>query len=345
MSNSIPQVRVVVHLGPEKTGTTALAKYFTQLDSRGLLPESLTYPSGDLWFNRSDRIQKHRVELERVANNFKAGWELHREDELILRTLAAKVRQSGAPYPTVVLVAETALANMNEADLSRLLLEFFDKVEYVVAARVQETGIRSLMAQRIRDKASSESSFDPKSYLRTQSISFQSMDYALVATKWKSSDPRIKLRFLPYLDSDAATFGFIDRFFAVLKSGRPSESAGIEGFRIHPTFSAEGMSTLSTIKRRKKLWGWLPLVGRKYDKQFEKAWKIFHNSAAKGSIEPSGKYYEPWNLTPRDKMWVRQYYAESNATFLDQVDRKGFEREWKLWEQNLRMDTDTKEIA
>ena len=42
--------RALVHLGPVKTGTTALSRYFTLTNKFGLTPKSIIYPAGDLWF-------------------------------------------------------------------------------------------------------------------------------------------------------------------------------------------------------------------------------------------------------------------------------------------------------
>ena len=84
MSKPSPGLRVVVHLGPEKTGTTALAKYLTQLSAHGQLPKELYFPSGDQWFGRSDRIQKHSVELERMTNSLANVGDIALEDHKVL---------------------------------------------------------------------------------------------------------------------------------------------------------------------------------------------------------------------------------------------------------------------
>ena len=327
-------IRVVVHLGPEKTGTTALAKYLTVLNSRGELPSGYTYPTGDQWFHRSDRIQKHRVELERLTEVLKSGNSLSKEDDAVLRGLANSLRATSGNQ-TTILVAETSLISINPQDLNSLLLRYFDRVDYVVAARQQVTGIRSLIAQRVRDISRPEFSLNPRDYKGSDKINFACMDYEAVATAWNSQDERVQLHFLPYFEDDAASFAFIDRFFSLLGTKRPDGVNGIDGVRIHPTFSEDGMKKLAQIKKVKKTWGWIPGVKQKCDKDFAREWKIFHNSAAQGSIEPSGKFYQPWNFSEEDIQWISSYFYDSNAHFLKNVDRSGFEKEWASWEKSV----------
>jgi hypothetical protein len=51
--------RVVVHVGPVKTGTTALGVYFSAAHAGRLLPPDVIHPVGDLWFPASGEITKH----------------------------------------------------------------------------------------------------------------------------------------------------------------------------------------------------------------------------------------------------------------------------------------------
>ena len=327
--------RAVVHLGPEKTGTTALAKYMTRLALENKLPSSLIFPIGDEWFGRTDRIQKHRIDLERIVREFDRGSDISISDDQYMRNLIQAAQASSNEMTSVVLIAETALANITPQSLTELLLSYFDRVDYVIAARNQQNGIRSLIAQRVRDKNRREWSLDPISYRNSSSISFSSMDYTLMGRSWASENSRVSLSFIPYLESDIASFSFIDRFFRVLKIDKPTRLKGIEGVRIHPTFSTKGMSEISRIKRRLRTWGWIPWAREKYLAQFETSSKIFHHSASKGGIDPSGELYGVWEFTKAQAEWIREYYEASNTEFLATLKRDGFESEWELWGRNL----------
>jgi hypothetical protein len=328
-------IRAVVHLGPEKTGTTALAKYMTRLALENKLPSNLIFPIGNEWFGRTDRIQKHRVDLERIVGIFNKDSDVSIADDQYMRNLIQVARASSNEMTSVVLIVETALANIKPQSLTEVLLRYFDRVDYVIAARNQENGIRSLIAQRVGDKNRREWSLDPIAYLDSSSISFSSMDYTLMGRRWAPENPKVSLSFIPYLESDKASFSFIGRFFRVLGIDETPRLKGIDGVRIHPTFSSEGMREISRIKKRLRTWGWIPWVREKYFTQFEKSSKIFHDSAFKGGIDPSGELYGVWELTKAQTEWIREYYDASNIEFLASLKRDGFEAEWELWGRNL----------
>lgn len=328
-------VRAVVHLGPEKTGTSALAKYMTRLALENKLPSNLIFPIGNEWFGRTDRIQKHRVDLERIVGIFNKGSDVSIADDESMRNLIQVARASSSEMTSVVLIAETALANIKPQSLTEVLLRYFDRVDYVIAARNQENGIRSLIAQRVRDKNRREWSLDPISYLDTSSISFSSMDYTLMGRRWAPENPKVSLSFIPYLESDKASFSFIDRFFRVLGTDKPPRLKGIDGVRIHPTFSSEGMREISRIKKRLRTWGWVPWVKKRLLAQFETSSKIFHHSASKGGVDPSGELYGVWEFTKGQSEWIREYYEASNTDFLANLTRDSFETDWELWGSNL----------
>jgi hypothetical protein len=327
--------RAVVHLGPEKTGTTALAKYMTRLALENKLPSSLIFPIGDEWFGRTDRIQKHRIDLERIVREFDRGSDISISDDQYMRNLIQAAQASSNEMTSVVLIAETALANIKPQSLTEVLLRYFDRVDYIIAARNQENGIRSLIAQRVRDKNRHEWNLDPISYLDSSSISFSSMDYTLMGQRWAPQNPKVSLSFIPYLESDKASFSFIDRFFRVLGIDETPRLKGIEGVRIHPTFSSEGMREISSIKKRLRTWGWVPWVKKRLLAQFETSSKIFHHSASKGGVDPSGELYGVWELTKGQSEWIREYYKASNTDFLANLTRDSFETDWELWGSNL----------
>ena len=56
--------RALVHLGPVKTGTTALSRYFTLTNRFGTTPKSIVFPTGDLWFGENGNIVRQRYEME-----------------------------------------------------------------------------------------------------------------------------------------------------------------------------------------------------------------------------------------------------------------------------------------
>jgi hypothetical protein len=326
--------RVVVHLGPEKTGTTALAEYFSVLVARNQLDQSIIFPSGDLWFNRHDRIQKHNSELRSLGQSFSEGT-LSVEQDRVLTRLRERVIALAPLNPTVVLIFELGLAKSEPAALTALLLKYFDAVTFVVAARHQDTAIRSLISQRVGDIEDSAWTLDIASYLGTDSIEFDAVDYALMAERWRHHDKRVELKFIPFFESDPGTMNLIRRFFVAADLPKPVEGRRISGRRIHPTLSATGLERLAVLKIKMRRWGAIPVLKKRFTAQFEREWNHFHSSAMRGEVEPNGKMYRPWSLTPLDAEWVHARYSESNKIFLAELDRTGSEKEWEQWQRGL----------
>jgi hypothetical protein len=326
--------RVVVHLGPEKTGTTALAMYFSTLASRSRLDPSIIFPAGDLWFNRNDRIQKHNTELRSLGQSFSDGNLSLEQDEGLARLRDRAI--SLAPLnPTVVLIFELGLVSSHPASLTELLLTYFDTVTFVVAARHQDTAIRSLISQRVRNLREPAWELNVAAYVGSDLIGFDALDYSLVAERWRHPNERVTVKFIPFFESDPGTMDLIRRFSVAADLPEPVELPRIEGRRIHPTLSATGLRKLASLKKRLRRWEAMPFLKKRFSQQFESELNHFHSSAMRGEIEPDGKMYKPWNLTPSDAEWVHARYSESNNTFLAELDRTGLEQEWEKWQLGL----------
>lgn len=331
---SANRAQVVVHLGPEKTGTTALAEYFTVLAARGELDSQIIFPTGHLWFDRDDRIQKHNVELRAMGESLLNGGLTSEQDAALSRLRAAAIAHPGL-QPTVVLIFELGLVASSPELLTACLLNYFDTVTFVVAARHQDTAIRSLISQRVSSLDDPASNLDVASYLDSGSVSFTSVDYALVSRQWAGSDSRVRLIFIPFFESDPGSMQLIRRFCSATGLPEAVEGRRVQGRRIHPSFSEAGLKRLASLKRGIHRWRRISLVRDRLLTRFKREWKDFHSSAMRGQIEPNGRMYEPWSLSAHDLEWVRLRYEESNRDFLANLDRKGYEKEWERWEREL----------
>lgn len=336
MTSTKQRPRVVVHIGPEKTGTTALAEYLSFFDQRNQLDPSIVFPSGELWFGRAGRIHKHNAELQAVIRSHGQGG-ITSEQATVLDRLAEVAGADPAVQPVIVLIFEVGLSGGAVEALRDILLDRFASVTFIVAARHQDKSIRSLIAQRVCDITRSATGLTIEYYRQHGGISFESLDYAQIQQQLQSVDKRFELKFIPYLESDPGTMELIRRFFAAAGLPEPQEGKRILDRRIHPSLSQQGVETLSRLKTRIHRWSWFSPVKRHYEKAFEKAWQLFHAAAYTGEIDPDGKVYRPWILSAEDFSWVRARYAESNERFLKQLGRTEFEKEWQSWEQGLKV--------
>lgn len=317
-----------------KSGTSALARYLTVAQAQGVLPAGVIYPIGDLWFGRSQNIVKQELELLLVGmasrNDFVELTGIHREIDSALSDVGAATRAAGDA--TAIFVCESAGKNTSANALASWFAPYFDRVSFVTVARRQEYAMPSIVAQRIKQWERSEVSLDVADYLVSEPGFVGSLDYEAMSTAW--ARPNQPLIVMPYLEGEQGSMDSIARFFRFLNLGEPPAVRGIEGKRIHPTFSREGLEALAAIKWRARALRWLPGYSKRADAAFHDLWKKYHASAATGGIDPSGRKFSSFALTTEDRAVVRAHFESSNTQFLKNVDRTGMETEWSRWQEN-----------
>ena len=116
----VTTTRAVIHLGPVKTGTTALSQYLTALVRAGEMPPHIVYPVDDLWFGESGDIVRQRRRLEILMephvhdfSNLPDAMQPDSEMNTTLSEIARVARKSTAPLVTAVFIAETGLPRFN----------------------------------------------------------------------------------------------------------------------------------------------------------------------------------------------------------------------------------------
>ncbi len=320
--------RAVVHLGPIKSGTTALSRYLTTAVADQVLPSHIVYPTGELWFGRAGAIVRQRAELERLI-------ERDGNDELsaALAGVGAELRRRGGERTTAFFVVETGSARLDPKRTTAAFAPHVDEVVFVVMARPQTTAVTSIVAQRAKMWDGEPASLDPRLHIARGDLDIQWLDYDAVQAKWRPSAGEHRLVVLPYLDGDQGTLRGIQRIFDAVGLGEAPAVRGIEGRRIHPTFSREGMHTLVDLKNRAHRWGWVPGARRKLEARFREAVTVYHASAIGNGVDPSGRPYRPWRFDEAELAWVAEHFRPANERFLASVERSPFEREWMQWAQ------------
>ncbi len=327
----------VIHIGPMKSGTSALARYLTVAQAQGLLPADVIYPIGPLWFDRTQNIVKQELELLKIGSAARSDFAdaalsgIYGEVDAALAAVGDATRTANA---TALFVCESAGKATSLRALESWFTPYFDRVTFVTVARRQEYAMPSIIAQRVKEWSRPETSLHVADYLASEQGFVRTLDYAAMAQRWDR--PGQPLLVMPYLEGEQGSMESVARFFRFMGLGEPPAVRGIEGKRIHPTFSRDGLEALASIKRRSRALSWVPGYSARAEASFHLLWKKFHSAAATSGIEPSGRKFVPFSLSERDREIVRLHFAESNQRFLETVDRTGMETEWSRWEREPR---------
>ncbi len=326
----------IVHIGPMKTGTSALARYLTVAQSRGELPENVVYPIGDQWFETTHNIVKQQERLRVLDKLDRSAIDpahFPADVDAAIAAVGALLRERGDA--TAIFIYETAGINTTPADLRSWFAPHFDTVTFVTLARRQDRSVASIIAQRIKSFVAREATLNPRDYVSTEPLFLATIDYSHMRDEW--STPGSPLRVIPYLEGEQGSMASVSRFFRFFELGEPVLVRGIEGKRVHPTFSREGLQALIEVKRSSRRFRWLPGKTARASAQFDKVWKVYHQAAMSGGLEPSGRRFTAFALPPKDSEWVLGLYADSNKRLMAEVDRTGLEAEWSQWFDEIGM--------
>jgi len=332
-------VRAVVHIGPTKTGSTALAFYLTKAHVTGLLPPSTIYPLGELWFGiRSKPPTRQDRALGQFVGDGKTtpfGFAQRGVPEAIERVALTLRSLPGDGDKTAVFIAETITAVAPVALVQKAFAESFDEVVFVMFARRQDKAGASLMSQLVKTRDIADINLDPRRAKLFRGLPFGGYDHLANYQRWVNGPSNVRLVVVPYLEGEQGSFRSIERFFTAAGLGAPAELAGIEGRRIHPTLSRDGLEALIALKRGVKRWGWIPGVKKRFEEQFQQTTAMYLSSARAGGIEPSGRTFVPWSLTESDARWVLDQFDASNRELLALVREGPFSADWDTWEAAL----------
>jgi hypothetical protein len=334
MGRALRVNHAVIHIGPMKSGTSALARYLTVAQAQGVLPEGVIYPIGDLWFERTQNIVKQELELLQIGRAARSDFSegtltgIHREVDVAIAGVGAATRATGA---TAIFVCESAGKSTTRAALESWFAPYFDTVTFVTVARRQEFAMPSIIAQRVKEWKRREVSLDVADYLVSERGFVATLDYAAMMDQWATADRPLLV--LPYLEGEQGTMESVARFFQFLHLGEPPVVRGIEGKRIHPTFSRDGLEALAALKRRAHALRWVPGYSARAELAFHALWKQYHAAAVSGGIEPTGRKFAPFTLTDEERSIVRQHFSDSNTQLLKKIDRTGMETAWSRWQE------------
>ena len=330
--------RAVVHIGPVKTGSTALAVYFTRATARGLLPADVVYPTGDLWFGRTSKGATRQcpeiAALKRLPDGSQT-FVTPGVEEQVAKVAKALRELPGKNAKTAVFIVETA-THAHPVDLiQRLFTDNFDEVVFVMVARRQDKAAASTLSQDIKTPHLSRTNLDPRLRAPEFGLPFGEFNHLRNFQRWATGPSNYKFVAIPYLEGEHGSFTSIERFHRAGNITGPVDLPGIEGHRIHPTFSRDGLEALVKIKRQIARWGWLPGYRARALERSQKVTKTYLAAANSDGIEPSGKKFVPYSFSSDEKSWILDQFRDTNLALFDLVKNGPFGDDWAKWKDAL----------
>jgi len=330
--------RALVHLGPIKTGTTALSRYFTLTNKSKTTPKFIIFPTGDLWFGEDGDIVRQRNQLEglmskthRPVGNEADAFLPGSDVDVALAKVSKALRATKLKSATAIFVVETGLPRFDPRVIDAVMRRHFEVVDYLFIARRQDKLVSSMIAQHMKMWEKRWVTLSPRWEMSKfpRLRDFAALDYAAQYQRWVGVVGSEHVIVVPYDEDDHGSFGTIDRIFEFADLGIAPRVDGIEGLRIHPTFSSFGMKNLAWVKSIARFaWIWPPFRPR-LTAAWTPRWIKYHNQAIGGLPEDDGTPFKAWELSTADRRWVMRRFLSSNRKLRSMQSSHG--ESWDEW--------------
>ena len=332
-----PQLRAVVHIGPIKTGSTAFTVQMTASQERGELGETIVYTVPREIRRKTEQKIISPEQIRYLAP--KLEWNRQSGDDGVAATgsnpvysdraraylddLAKDLRARAQANTTVFFVEETLSRRSSAGDLTSALLTEFDAVDYVFVARAQQFIVPSAISQRVKMVAY-PSAWDARAttFLSTKNLA-QQFNYADILDRWASSDPRVKVTVVPFLESDRGTQNLFYRILTAVgvraNLGEPVTS------EVNVTPSRFEIGAIGLYKRATFRYSRNGLPrGSRRRRAYEFA-KLAFALIARTIRSPR------WAVTPNERMDIVDFYQPSNLRFREKLGSHAHSAEWTEW--------------
>ncbi|MGV1034444.1 MAG: hypothetical protein ACOYBP_04405 [Microbacteriaceae bacterium] len=329
--------RAVLHLGPVKTGTTALAKYLSEGARKQLLPEHLIYPQGELWFGDDRRITKHwhLRRLIAAAPEGPAGIRVSEPLEAELAKVRAESERRIGERITSIFIAEGAGHLLPPREVVATLQRHFDAVDVIVNVRRQDTAIPSWISQQVKSWNEAETRTDLGVYFRTGEMYEGIFDYNLKLDQLTPNESETHtFTLVPYLEASESDAYVLDCFLRAIGEAALPQLYPLGGRMVNQSLSLPVLEMMGELKRRSRVPGLTPRqITKIKDQHFDLRLRFEFPGTAE-QRQPSDTF-TPWTISPSERHEIREFYRESNAAFFSRVDRTSFPEQWALLESTL----------
>jgi hypothetical protein len=318
-----------------KTGTTALGYYFSVATELGILPSTIIYPTGDLWFPSAGRIIKHNALFDFFAGESdqpqfrKTAIQKPADVESRVARAAAAATQIG-PKATVVYISETLSGRKNIDKLLAMLRKYFRNIRVVYAVRSPVAAEKSLLVHWIKDWRMSQPDFDIIRMLHKNSEK-PGERYSSVLERWTSYSD-VALTLIPYFEDDSDGYASVDRFFEVLagaKAQRLDDDFGSK--RMHPSLPLASLQRLITLKKWARALHRLPPVVALLHRLFSYVLTADRSKSVARGFQERNAARGDWQLTPTEEATIRKLYEPSYAAIRKTLGAGIDSPDWQRW--------------
>lgn len=328
--------RVVVHVGPMKTGTTAIGAYFSAAHQAGILPSDVVYPSGDLWFPAAGSITKHGQLADYLYPNGrkKAGRKtaIQTPDNIVrkVRDLAAHVAKGRGSQRTAVFISETLVGRANLGRLVDLLKSTFDEVIFVLAVRSPVEATQSLLVHKIKEWRSDRADLDLYGMLqhRNGSIGY---DYRRMLSQLQEL-PIDHFFVIPYFEDESDGYAVVDRFMKVVTGKSAPRLEGDFGSRrIHPSLPLSSLKRLVALKKLKSRLRRIPFLSGVIHSLFLRILNADRSKVMRAGFNTRSSDSGDWVISPEERARIIALYGNLGNELRKALGPESKQAEWRSW--------------
>ena len=328
--------RVIVHVGPMKTGTTALGAYFSNATEAGILPKNVVYPSGDLWFPTTGRITKHGqlfdflVEPSENTAIRRTSIRDAREVEDKVRAVAEHAASLRVTDPTVVFINETLSSRPNTEILVEMMRKYFSSVTFVLAVRSPFAAASSLLVHRIKDWRIAQYDFDIMAMIANEAQGNR-FDYVRIIKRW-TTNPSVSTVLIPIIEGESNGYASVDRFFAVVNgSAAPRLDDDFGSRRIHPSLPLKSLERLIALKKLNSRLGKVPLVGGLLYKLFLRTLYTERDKAVRAGFSERTEAAGDWVISDDERSQILNHYGDLGGVLRSALGKDANTPDWRAW--------------
>lgn len=328
--------RVVVHVGPVKTGTTALGSYFSTAHVTGILPQNVVYPVGDLWFPASGEITKHPQLADFLypegRQNSGRKTAIQTPDSVAekVRQIAAHVAKLPGSIGTAVFICEMPEDRPHLDRLLDLLISTFDEVVLVLAVRSPVEASQSLLVHRIKEWRSDQVDFDLLGMLTTNE-GLLSFDYRRLISRLHNVAIK-ELVLMPYFEAESDGYAVVDRFMKVVTGDTATRLDGDFGSRrIHPSLPLSSLKRLVGLKKLKSQLRRIPFLESIIHSLFRRILNADRDKVMRAGFNTRSTDSGDWVVSPEQRARILSLYGNLGDVIRQELGKQAAQAEWRAW--------------
>ena len=328
--------RVVVHVGPMKTGTTAIGAYFSAAHRAGILPSDVIYPAGDLWFPASGSITKHGQLADYLYpdGRRKAGRKtaIQTPDNVArkVRDLAAHIAKGRGLRGTAVFISETLVGRANLGRLVELLNANFDEVVFVLAVRSPVEATQSLLVHKIKEWRSSRTDLDLYGMLKLRN-GLIGYDYRRMLVQLQEL-PITEFFLIPYFEDESDGYAVVDRFMKIVTGKSATRLEGDFGSRrIHPSLPLSSLKRLVALKKMKPYLVRVPFLTEVVHSLFVRVLNADRSKVMRAGFKTRSSDSGDWVISPEDRARIVGLYGNLGDDLRKVLGPQSTQPEWRSW--------------